>query len=313
MEENINVNPNDDIDNGNGRIALYIVFTFVITYVYEYFFIMKYLMNNPNESIASISLRLAIVMIMPSIGVIFTRVFTGEGFSDLYIKFDLKNKKFLYYIVAWFLPSVLTILGAVLYFGIFRSEFSWDMEYFMDICRKRGETGYSADDLRNIIISQTVTAIFLGPVLNCITCFGEEWGWRGYLLPKLLKKFRIGNALIIEGIVWGLWYAPIIVMGYNYGLGYVAYPYLGIFAMCIFCFVIGTIFSFFTIRTGSCIPSVIAHGAFNSICSMAIYFTKTGGNSLLGPSPVGLIGGAFFIICAIVCYLILNKSNEMEK
>lgn len=48
-------------------------------------------------------------------------------------------------------------------------------------------SGYSLDTdaLRNLIWIQITVAALLGPLINILTCFGEEWGWRGYLLPKM--------------------------------------------------------------------------------------------------------------------------------
>jgi len=38
---------------------------------------------------------------------------------------------------------------------------------------------------------------------------GEEIGWRGFLLPQLLKRYRPLTASLILGVVWALWHLPI--------------------------------------------------------------------------------------------------------
>jgi hypothetical protein len=37
---------------------------------------------------------------------------------------------------------------------------------------------------------------------------GEELGWRGYALPRLLKQFSPLIASLILGAIWGVWHLP---------------------------------------------------------------------------------------------------------
>ena len=49
----------------------------------------------------------------------------------------------------------------------------------------------------------------------CTVAFGEEVGWRGWLLTSL-RPLGTWPALIIVGVIWGLWHAPLILLGYNF-------------------------------------------------------------------------------------------------
>ena len=40
-----------------------------------------------------------------------------------------------------------------------------------------------------------------------LTTFGEEYGWRGYLLPKLLPLGELQASLLV-GVIWGVWHFP---------------------------------------------------------------------------------------------------------
>ena len=166
-----------------------------------------------------------------------------------------------------------------------------------------------------IMIVQIITGIFLSPILNFINCFGEEWGWRGYLLPKMLKYFKIVPTLLVTGVIWGLWHAPLTVMGHNYGLGYKGYPVTGILAMCLFCVVIGIMLSYVTVKTGSCIPAIIGHGVLNGFSAIGLCFTSLQNpyHVFLGPAPTGLIGGSGFIITAAVLLFRLYKEEKNGK
>jgi hypothetical protein len=70
-------------------------------------------------------------------------------------------------------------------------------------------------------------ALMLGVLITSVFTFGEEFGWTGYLLVRLLPLGR-WRAALIYGAIWGLWHAPIIAGGYNYP----GYPVIGVFMMC---------------------------------------------------------------------------------
>jgi membrane protease YdiL (CAAX protease family) len=43
--------------------------------------------------------------------------------------------------------------------------------------------------------------------VSVLAGFGEEFGWRGYLLPRLLTDRRLARlALLAVGVVWGVWH-----------------------------------------------------------------------------------------------------------
>lgn len=306
-----NINNSKKADLTGKRIVMFLVLTFIITYIFE--FTAMYI-NSTGKNISQILLTGtgAIAMFLPAVCVILTRIITKEGSADSYLKLIEFKKNLKYYLIAWFVPSLLIILGAVLYFIIFRADYSPEMEYLSNVYKGQGVT-VTPDQLTALLVSQTVTAIFLAPLLNCITCFGEEWGWRGYLLPKMLEKMSVLPAVIISGIIWGLWHLPLIIMGHNYGVNYNFYPYGGILAMCVFCIFVGAFLSFVTIKSKSCIPAIIGHGAINGMASVGIYYSKTGGNPFIGPSAVGIIGGLPLLITAVVMIIILVRDEKSKK
>ncbi|MCR4806188.1 MAG: CPBP family intramembrane metalloprotease [Lachnospiraceae bacterium] len=295
------------------RVGIYLVMLFTITYLYEYFYVVKPIKYGEGNNIANISLWVAVAMFFPALCVFFTRLITREGLKGSYLNFDLKKGKYKYYLLAWFAPAVVTLLGMIIYFVCFMGDFSYDMKFMIDTYTKQGISGITPDAARKSAISQAITAVVIGPVINCITCFGEEWGWRGYLLPKLKDRLKTLPLLVVTGIIWGLWHLPLTLMGHNYGMDYEGYPYLGVLAMVIFCFSIGTLFSYVTLKTGSCVPAIIGHGAVNSIASLGIMFTRDGGRLLFGPSPAGLISGIPLFVLAVILIRFMTNNDEKEK
>jgi membrane protease YdiL (CAAX protease family) len=82
--------------------------------------------------------------------------------------------------------------------------------------------------------------------LVSVAALGEEGGWRGYMMPKLINIMGRGKALLLGGIIWGLWHAPLTCIGHNFGTDYPGFPFVGIIKMCIFCTLMGIILTFLT-------------------------------------------------------------------
>jgi uncharacterized protein len=52
----------------------------------------------------------------------------------------------------------------------------------------------------------------VGTVFAAFTAVGEEIGWRGYLLIRLIDA-GVPRPVLVSGVIWGLWYVPLIVAG----------------------------------------------------------------------------------------------------
>jgi uncharacterized protein len=48
-------------------------------------------------------------------------------------------------------------------------------------------------------------------IATLLPAFGEEFGWRGYLLPKLIEKFTPKKALLIHAFIWWAWHLPVLL------------------------------------------------------------------------------------------------------
>ena len=292
------------------RIVIFLAFTFVVTYSWTIFLIWPRVLGRDastfthNETVVN-SLLTAVMMFFPAIGVLFTRLVTHEGFKNSMLRLDLRGNV-RYYLVACLGPMAFTLLGAMAYYICFPSDFSF-AEF----------NGMNA--VKATMLAMAIVLMLLSPFLNLIPAFGEEWGWRGYLLPKMAERMKFLPAALLTGLIWGVWHAPIIVTGHNYGVGYWGYPWFGIVAMCIFCIVVGVFLSYIALRTNSCWPAALAHGAINGTAVLGMLFYNCLEdlenpnlelvNSFIGPLPVGIIGGSAYIAVAVLIMLKVRKDK----
>jgi len=294
------------------RILIYIIITFALTWAYCLLVVYPMARGETLAGIPSLITQylVAAAMFFPAVGVFLTRLVTREGFKNAWLKPNIK-KHIRYYLLAWFGPGILTFAGMGIYFLLVPGSFDPECGY-MRLTLEAAGTPVNAlpMPLNLLLLIQTVQAFLLAPILNFVTCFGEEWGWRGYLLPKMKNLLPTVPMLLVTGIIWGLWHAPLTIIGHNYGLGYWGFPFTGIAMMCVFCTVLGIFLSYVTLKTNSCIPAILGHGAINGIAAIGMYFTRDGGNPFVGPAPTGIIGLIPFIVVAIPMVINLRKNEK---
>ncbi|MBQ5957597.1 MAG: CPBP family intramembrane metalloprotease [Bacteroidales bacterium] len=150
-----------------------------------------------------------------------------------------------------------------------------------------------------------ISGLTMGVSVNAIASFGEEFGWRNYLVGAL-REVKFWKASLFIGIVWGIWHFPLILMGHNYPNE----PYWGVLLMVVMCILLGVIELYFVLKSKSMIVAAIMHGTINALAGVVIYFTL-GGNDFVNGMP-GLSG---FIVMAltIVCLWIYDKYIAKEN
>jgi hypothetical protein len=61
-----------------------------------------------------------------------------------------------------------------------------------------------------------------------------------------------------------------------------------------FTLTVGTLLGWLTIRAQSVWPAVIGHAVLNGTANLGVIFVRGDPNPLVGPLPVGVVGGAAF-------------------
>lgn len=125
---------------------------------------------------------------------------------------------------------------------------------------------FSISFVINICIAKTETQLFSRPLYYLIPAvvsnilFGglEELGWRGVLLPQLIKKFPLIIATLFTSLIWSLWHLPLwfIISSPQQNLN----PFIFIMLGLCFSLILTVIYT----KTESIFLCVITHSLFNS-------------------------------------------------
>lgn len=287
---------------GRKRLIIYIVVCFVLSWGLILIMCVSGIPYGAGTSL----LFLTGLMFMPALSSVLTRLFTKEGFKNMYLHPNFKHN-IKTYLLIYFGPTLLILFSMVPYFLIFPSQFDANLSALKYLSQ---QSGASLLTPQTTFLIMALQLMIIGPIINIIPTLGEELGWRGYLIYKLRLFFSDRAALLLTGIIWGLWHAPIIAMGHNYGTHYFGYPVLGILAMILFCVSLGIIEGYFSLKLKSCIPAAMIHSAVNAGAGLPMVFIKGSYNPLFGPSIVGLIGGLLLVAVAIILYF---KSDGTRK
>ncbi len=292
------------------RISLFLGFAFGIAWITGLIIYLTGGLTNSPQLFPGVSLALVLMatayMWAPALGNILTRLITREGWKDVGLRPHFR-KGWRYWLAGWFLPAVMTLFGAAVFFVLFPQYF----DASLSLVHKQIAAAPALFALSPwiFIAIQLVAGVLISPIANSLATFGEEFGWRGYLLPKLMP-LGSRKAMLLIGLIWGVWHWPVIFMGYEYGFKYPGYPWAGPLLFLWVTFGFGTFLAWLTLRSKSIWPAVIGHAAINGIAGAAVLATTGQPNPLLGPLPVGIIGSLGYALVAIAIFVSQKALTE---
>ena len=101
----------------------------------------------------------------------------------------------------------------------------------------------------------------IGVLGTAITgALGEELGWRGFLVPKLLQIHSFHKTSLFIGVVWSIWHLPIILFS-DYFRG--PNLYWGIVGHTLLVFALSYVLTWLFIQSQSIWPACLLHASHN--------------------------------------------------
>ncbi len=284
-------------------ILWFLIITFAITYVIELTLIREGIRFDDSSVQSTPTLWLLAVMWIPGLAALFvTKVVEGVSFRGLTNALLLRMGSVGPYFLTFFIAPMAFAAMYSLSWALGLTNPDLTMTSLTDAL------GYEESLTQETVFQVMLPlSIFLGPLINFVFGLGEEIGWRGFLLPRLmpLGKFK---AYLILGILWGLWHAPLIYAGFNYP----GHPITGIFMMCALSFAFGLFINEMTLHYRSSLLAAFIHGAVNAqgYGIWAWVFPRT--DPIMG-GGTGYTGIAVWLVVGTITILILSKLRPDES
>ena len=141
---------------------------------------------------------------------------------------------------------------------------------------------------------------------NVLFTFGEEYGWRGYLLPRLLPLGEI-RATLLVALIWGPWHVPLLLAGLNYpGVD----PWLSILVFLFTLVALSFAYTWFYVASsGSVLVVALLHQSSNTFSDT---FWQPPLMSLGSQVAASIVGGVVMVALVVVVYGFFKRSVRVK-
>lgn len=281
----------------------YLAITFGLTYVIEGGLILAGFRMTDIPPLYG-QLVIAGMMWVPTVATLITIKFiTHEGFGITNFRIGSWKP---YLTSALLVPACfIVIYGLTWLLGLGQPD--WQLTDFYGLMLSTGADPAALPPPAQILLTVFLASLVVGPTINGIFGFGEEFGWRGYLLPKLMPLGKV-KAYILVGVIWGLWHAPLVLIGFNYP----GYPILGVIWMAGMTTTLGIYINELTLRYRSSILAGWIHGAFNGQAYGIWRLLFPTVNPLLG-GLTGLVGMLVWLVIGLWQVKQTERQNVAES
>ncbi|QNA92179.1 CPBP family intramembrane metalloprotease [Microbacterium sp. Se63.02b] len=200
-------------------------------------------------------------------------------------------------VAGWLVPPVIVVASVLVAAGLGFVQLDFAFSAFAAEIEKALPAGAPLPPMGLLVFAQ-FAMIPLGALFNSVFAFGEEIGWRGWLVPAL-RPLGTWPALILSGVIWGFWHSPIILLGYNFGRTDIS----GVLFMIGGCVAWGILLGWLRLRSASVWPAVLAHGALNAAAGLVVVVAATQPDMALA-GPLGV--AAWIVIAVVTLVLVLT-------
>jgi membrane protease YdiL (CAAX protease family) len=287
----------DSVQRARRGLAIYLVLVIIGSGVLEWMIL------KTGDSIEKHMGLITMLMWTPAVASLIARIVLREGIRD--VSFRLGGKRGTKALAAAWLAPV--AIGLVAY-GI-----AWATGLVPFALSAETASAAGLGSVASLSAMSPVTrflfflagSLTFGTLFACITATGEEIGWRGYMLTRLVDA-RVPRPLIVSGIIWGAWHMPLILSG-QYASS--SYPVLSALLFGVTIVSGATLIGTLRLHTGSVWPAVLAHAAWNSVIQGPFDHASQSPDASLWIGESGVIVAA---VCLVVAMLVVRRRWDVR-
>ena len=149
-----------------------------------------------------------------------------------------------------------------------------------------------------------------GLLLPMIFSFGEELGWRGFLVPELNKHVNFTQTGLISGVIWTVYHYPLLIGFAAPQLGVSVWPLL--ISSMIGGVSLSFIMAWLRLKSGSVWTAVFFHAALNAH-NQGFFQNMTTETSSLTHYISGESGLMLALVSAVVAYLFWRNRDKLPQ
>lgn len=237
-------------------------------------------------------LRVFLLMWAPALASVVARLALREGFGDLSLRLGPRGVRAILLAAAFPLAVCALAYGLAWSAGLAEFKPPSDDSPLLWPSTMHAISGPPwARFARLVAVHATI-----GTMSEMIWSAGEEIGWRGYFVQRLIDA-KIPMAIPLSGLVWGMWHWPLALAAASHG-GLHTARMLGLFT--IMTVIVGSAMARQRLETGSLWPAIVLHSAWNDVMAMAFGASTPDEGIWLGEGGILVVAACALLVAPFV-------------